>query len=42
MLSVVQPLIDNGTLIKVQNEAGTALEFLVFKLVQFYWQRDDH
>ena len=28
MLSVVQPLIDNGTLVKVQNEAGVALEFL--------------
>ena len=28
LLSVVQPLIDNGTLVKVQNEAGTALEFL--------------
>jgi hypothetical protein len=28
MMSVVQPLIDNGTLIKVQNEAGVALEYL--------------
>ena len=28
MFSVVQPLIDNGSLVKVQNEAGTALEYL--------------
>ena len=28
MMSVVQPLIDNGTLVKVQNEAGAALELL--------------
>ena len=28
MLSVVQPLIDNGTLVKVMNEAGAALELL--------------
>ena len=35
MLSVVQPLIDNGTLVKVQNEAGTALEFLASSWYNF-------
>ncbi len=35
MLSVVQPLIDNSTLIKVQNEAGTALEFLASSWYNF-------